>query len=275
MKWTKPIALLLAILCLLSGCTQGPDLSETGEVSPSQPQNDPLSSKKLEIENAWLQVNGRELGAWYSEEDGKAIDGIRYYGSYDGLDILFESGQLTAVTSQKIGDATFSHSSSFRLLAYQNGTFYDLKDAYEDGKVSDETLELLASLHLQYEQRLYPIFSQPPMDGDVLEQMKQAFLKQYVEEGMGTTKDLTVIYYGEYDGAHVGFINGILHYTQAFNSEKIGNFTFQYTTGQKLLVYYDGALMGLRQAYEEGILSDEAVGALYRNFAKLPEGEKE
>lgn len=275
MKRMKHFALLILVVGLLCGCTEGSDVLETSSTVPSHIQMDQLAAKKLEIEDAWLAANGTNLGAWYTEEGGTAVDGVRYYGSFDDLDILFEATQLPVVTTLQIGGETFTHSSSFRLLVHQDGAFFDLKDAYEDGLLSDESLDLIAALHLQYQQRLYPLFTQPPMDGDILQQMKLAFLEQYVKEGDWSEKDLTVIYYGEYDGAHVGFINGIFHYTQAFTSEKVGKITFQYATGQKLLVYHDGTLMGLSEAYEQGILSDEAVVKLYQAYAKVPDGEKE
>ena len=85
--------------------------------------------------------------------------------------------------------------------------------------------------------------------------MKLAFLRLHDTKGEYSVQDLSVTYYGEYNGAHVGFINGILMYTQALTSETVGGVTFRYNSGQKLLVYFEGELMNLGEAYDRGILT--------------------
>ena len=92
--------------------------------------------------------------------------------------------------------------------------------------------------------------------------MKQAFLQQKVGDTRWTTRDLSVIYYGDYNGAHVGFINGIMAYTQALTSDNIDGVIFRYNTGQKLQVVCEGQLMSLKEAYEQGLLTREDLVAI-------------
>lgn len=278
---------LLALSCLLmaaafAGCAEAVPRNTQAAAQPTvTPTTTPhpstavlgvtveqlTAAKMEEIAAAWLANMGHRPG-WYTEGNGQPVDGLRYYGTYNGYDILFERTQLTCVTTKEIGGISFTCPQSFVLYAYSDGVFYDLEEAFDKGLISQENLQEAAKIHLSYQNRFY-------VSNDGIEAMKEAFLAQYVTGGDWTTADLTVIYYGEYDGAHVGFINGIFGYTQALTSEKVGKFTFQYATGQKLQVYYDGQLMGLKDAYDKGILSDEAVGRLYQAYAKPSAGEKE
>lgn len=279
--------LLPALCCLLmaaifAGCAEAipqdtqaavqPTVTPTTTLQPSAADPaltiDQLTAEKMEeIEAAWLASKGHRPG-WYTEADSQPVDGLRYYGSYNGYDILFEGTELTCVTTKEIGGVSFTCAQSFVLYAYSDGVFYELEEAFAHGLISEENLQEAAKIHLSYQDRLFA-------SDDVIEAMKAAFLSQYVTKGDWTTADLTVIYYGEYDGAHVGFINGIFGYTQALTSETVGKFTFRYNTGQKLQLYYDGQLMSLKDAYDKGILTDEAVARLYQAYAKAPAGDKE
>ena len=78
---------------------------------------------------------------------------------------------------------------------------------------------------------------------------------------------MSVAYFGQYGEAHVGFINGIMMYTQALTSETIAGVTFRYNTGQKLLVYFEGELMRLGEAYDRGVLTQEHLIALHNAYA--------
>lgn len=275
MNWMKK-TLAIASVCtlLLTGCgaNQTNETNNALEIKPTPaPSNAPQQNLQLltvekmqEIETAWLAANNSQM-IWYSEALGAPADGIRYYGNYNGYDILFEPTNQEVITKVEIAGVSFCHNNSFALYVYRDGTFVNISDAFANGLITEEDLTEAAKLHLTYENRLFQQFL-PGTDNDVIEAMKTAFLEQFIHEEGRTTAELSVIYYGEYDGAHVGFINGILFYTQAFTSETVGNVTFHYKTGQKLLVYYDGELMRLGEAYDRGILSDDAVVSLHKAY---------
>ena len=157
---------------------------------------------------------------------------------------------------------TFAHNNGFEIYAYRDGTFTPLQEACEEGKLSVTELKELSLQHLAYETRakrpMIPSVT-PVITLDIQQGMKQAFLRQYVNDDRWTTEDLSIISYGEYNGAYVGFINGIFMYTQAFTCETVAGVTFRYNTGQKLLVYFEGELIGLQQAYDRGALTVEAL----------------
>ena len=96
--------------------------------------------------------------------------------------------------------------------------------------------------------------------------MKQAFLSVYDEKGEYSANDLSVTFYGTYGEAHVGFINGILMYTQAISTERIAGLLFRYNTGQRIQVYHNGELMPLAEAYDRGVLTQEDIATIHGKF---------
>lgn len=282
MIWMKKTAVILsAAALLLSGCAVSQPNVTTGAGNletvptitqtqlPQLPQLTVLTAEKMqEIENAWYAAMNTEMDGWYTEMNGTVTDGVRYYGNCGGYDVLYVPRQEEAETCLVIGGVTISAQNNFAIYAYKDGQFRELKDVYQLGVISDEELEGIKGTHLLLQSKLCPLFQQPEVEAELYDLMKEAFLRQFVTEGDWSKKDLSIIYYGDYDGAHVAFINGIFIYTQAMTSEKVGKMTFHYRTGQKLLLYYEGELMYLTEAYERGILSDETVAELHRAYEK-------
>jgi hypothetical protein len=289
MKHVKKIFALLTIFALLlTGCVPavapepGPVHPPEWPISPEDPaqpdtSSDPtvpsqsvdnaeitrLSATQMQqIENDWYTATGVSFGEWCEVDEEEFVDGVRYYGSYAGFQIIFRPTGDDAITELEVEDLTFAHNNGFEIYAYRDGTFTPLQEACEEGKLSVTELKELSLQHLAYETRakrpMIPSVT-PAITLDIQQGMKQAFLRQYVNDDRWTTEDLSIISYGEYNGAYVGFINGIFMYTQAFTSETVAGVTFRYNTGQKLLVYFEGELIGLQQAYDRGALTVEAL----------------
>jgi hypothetical protein len=289
MKHVKKILALLTIFALLlTGCVPavapepGPVHPPEWPISPEDParpdtSSDPtvpsqsvdnaeitrLSATQMQqIENDWYTATGVSFGEWCEVDEEEFVDGVRYYGSYAGFQIIFRPTGDDAITELEVEDLTFAHNNGFEIYAYRDGTFTPLQEACEEGKLSVTELKELSLQHLAYETRakrpMIPSVT-PVITLDIQQGMKQAFLRQYVNDDRWTTEDLSIISYGEYNGAYVGFINGIFMYTQAFTSETVAGVTFRYNTGQKLLVYFEGELIGLQQAYDRGALTVEAL----------------
>lgn len=289
MKHVKKILALLTIFALLlTGCVPavapepGPVHPPEWPISPEDPAQPDTSSdptvpsqsvdnaeitrlsatQMLQIENDWYTATGVSFGEWCEVDEEEFVDGVRYYGSYAGFQIIFRPTGDDAITELEVDDLTFAHNNGFEIYAYRDGTFTPLQEACEEGKLSVTELKELSLQHLAYEARakrpMIPSVT-PVITLDIQQGMKQAFLRQYVNDDRWTTEDLSIISYGEYDGAHVGFINGIFMYTQALTSETVAGVTFRYNTGQKLLVYFEGELIGLQQAYDRGALTVEAL----------------
>ncbi len=275
MKFSKKSLIALGISALLlTACTPtvdpelgaNPTIPVVNPTNPSQPEKQEgetltvLSAAwKQQVEQDWYTATGETLGSW---DDALADDdGIRYYGNHNGYDILFRPTGDAAVTNLKIEDVTFTYSTTFEIYAYRDGNFTPIKELTAQGKLSDGNLAEMLAVH-----RAYGMSSTDPgtlpgpmLTAEAQEKMKLAFLEEHNLVEKYTTSDLSVAYYGQYGEAHVGFINGIMMYTQALTSETIAGVTFRYNTGQKLQVYFEGELMGLQEAYDRGALTVEEL----------------
>lgn len=281
----KTVAALAVSALLLTGCNlvppenvptvpTKPSGAPTQPLVPTQPTQPQVGDQSMnmlsaarvsEIEDAWLLTTNVPLGEWCEDDGDSYTDGVRYYGSYGGYDILFRPTGDDAITELEVGDLTFEHRCGFEVYAYRDGSFTPLQELYSQGKLTGGHLIELAALHRAYEGRTVGALG-PALTADALELMKLAFLKKYAPDGKYTTRDLTVVYYGQYGDAHVGFINGIMAYTQALTSDNIDGVIFRYNTGQKLQVYFKGELMGLGEAYDRGILTQEHLIALHKAY---------
>lgn len=141
----KFIALILVALLsvsLLAACSPSfPELSD----SKAQEISDKLQSEYPQGLVAWSEPKKDDRGT------------LRYYGTYEGYDILFYcgSGMLAAISGKTIGKSSFSHPQSFSLLAYKDGEFRSLEEIYDEGLISDESVAKAADTHREYSKIVY------------------------------------------------------------------------------------------------------------------------
>ena len=97
------------------------------------------------------------------------------------------------------------------------------------------------------------------LESEIIKTVKSLYpsLEYFPEDG------ITIDSFGTYNGCTVCYINGVFGYAQAFMDEKVGAYTFQYSTGQTLLAHKDGQLKNMPEAYELGWLDDDAVKQIY------------
>ena len=133
MKFVKKTVATVAISALLlTGCTvMPPDTDPTVPTNPSAAPTQPtvpqvgdqsmnlLTAARVgEIEDAWYLATSAPLGDWCEEGDNNYTDGVRYYGTYDGYDILFRptgmfGGREFAFLKLKTGGIKVFHWSTF------------------------------------------------------------------------------------------------------------------------------------------------------------------
>ncbi len=106
---------------------------------------------------------------------------------------------------------------------------------------------------------------------DVATEIKQAFLAQNLpetEQAFYSVDDLSLRYFGTYNGGYVVFVDGIFDYTAAFESETVLGIEFEYGSGQKLLYYRNGRLYSLPEAAGAGLLSQADLKRLHEAYTK-------
>lgn len=84
------------------------------------------------------------------EEVGRRDVGkLQYLGTYNDYVILFQKGIVAVIESETIARYTFYSTSGFSLRGYQDGEFYEVKQLYRDGELTDEAI---AAIHRKYSQ---------------------------------------------------------------------------------------------------------------------------
>lgn len=238
--------------------------------SKSKPVAHNMSPQRMtEIERAWQNLYGTWFGVWWEDGVYQSMDGIRYYGTCNGYDILYRPTYVQRLTDISFGDISFAHPATFSLLAYREGQFYSLRDLYQHGMVTRSQLQEISQMHLVYEDLLGPIAFDPQVVLD--EEIKRAYLRQYDSQGQWTTNVLSVIHYGTYQDrqsnkAYVCMIDNGTDYPTRKQSELFGGVVFVYSNELRILVYYKEKLISLQEAYETGLLDQGALSAINRSY---------
>ena len=147
----KKIILIIGVVLILLGvCLLGVGTHANDDI---EPQN-LTARKRTELEDAWASQTG-DLNKLYDPRDPNSYTGFRYYGSYDGYDILFVEADTPAHSVIVIGDAEFEHSYGFQLIAYKDYQFVSLLEAYEEGEISDKSILMIASVHKEFQIAVY------------------------------------------------------------------------------------------------------------------------
>lgn len=82
-----------------------------------------------------------------------------------------------------------------------------------------------------------------------------------------TADELSIRSFGQYEGCWVFFMDGPFDYPSMEDTEEVSGLEFWYPSAQKLLVYRDGTILKLADAYEAGWLTDGAVAQLWQVYS--------
>ena len=167
---------------------------------------------------------------WPDKDYPIEIYDIFYYGEYNGAHVFLEPLPNADMTRIEVAGYVLEWGSAFNVHVYREGSFLSLPEAYEQQWLTESNIRNISIL-------------------------------------ADSTTYLNVEYLGEYDGCHVGFLNGgPFHYTTEEMLYTIGGYTFLYPDSHQLDVYKDGQMMSLEKAYASGWLSDAAVGRLWNDY---------
>ena len=98
---------------------------------------------KDEMNDAYMKNYGVRIF-----DDSESLNNdARYYGNYNGYEIIFLPSPLCAVTEIEIAGCHFSYSSVFNIFAYKDGSFHKLENAYESEWLSEEDILEIARVH--------------------------------------------------------------------------------------------------------------------------------
>ncbi len=88
----------------------------------------------------------------------------------------------------------------------------------------------------------------PELDSEVEQAIKEA----YTASDDCSPEELSLRYFGQYDGYHIAFVDGPFDFPCVEWSEVVVGYEFSYSSGQRLWVFRDGEIESLTSAYEAG-----------------------
>ena len=98
---------------------------------------------------------------------------------------------------------------------------------------------------------------------DIAQQIKET----YAVDTEYAADELSIRSFGQYEGCWVFFTDGPFDYPSMEDTEEVSGLEFWYPSTQKLLVYRDGTILKLADAYEAGWLTDGAVAQLWQFYS--------
>lgn len=205
------------------------------------------------------------IDTYYGDEKPDFIE-VRIYGTAsDGgvyFDFMDSFTHWTDAVEFDIGDYTISYPSDCPVMLYKNNKVYTLSDAYETGAIDDDMLyELYTWGNLWGKMDII----QKGEDRALLSEIKRVIINKYYNgkapeylnvEIVGSTSDETVCF------RNIPFMSlGVMI------EQTIGDYTYYYNHGDDVMLYKNGNVYSIKEAYESGVIDDSILEELSKmNF---------
>ena len=128
--------------------------------------------------------------------------------------------------------------------------------------VSIGRIEIYDETHLKLNGEIYKIINWDFANFDNILTVKQSYEEHYNDGRVATVER----YYGTtaLGGIAALITDSYSDYTQATHKETVGGYTFHYSYGNSIVVFYEDEFYGLQQAYENGYISDIDLLSIYK-----------
>lgn len=210
-----------------------------------------------EGENAALTA---EIYAAYWKKYGESLASVEYLALIDdwcAVSVFTFSDRLLSTpqyVTETVNGLEFRlgmrYNSPYPLLLYRAGMLCSLEEALRIGWLSREELQILYDTYRASVPYLYMEGLPEPAA------VKEAFLERYdVSPADGSADDLTVRYVAQTGDICAVFVDGIFDYLQVEVTETVNGLEFQFPDSQPLLLFRDGALYTLQEAFDSGLLN--------------------
>jgi len=153
------MALLMLSLVSLAAAAAGVVSSDQGDAwegegglppqddyaAPHGPHPGLTEAAETEIKQSFLDSRTR---AWWPDASTDDVFVLDYYGTYDGCVVVRMTdrftGHLAVITYEDIDGVRLVYSSSNKAIAWKDGHFYGLQDAYSQGLLQKGDIEEVA-----------------------------------------------------------------------------------------------------------------------------------
>ncbi len=214
----------------------------------------------------WEETQGESFPWLNYEETG--LVGIKYCGTYNNVAVFFKGTDTEAHTEIKVGDVSYWYNYQFELIAFHDGEFCSLEDAYEQELLLENDLRSILRTHANVTSVLLSAeYSRLPTP-EYVHPSKEAtaeILEAYSELAGSETQEDDFLCIAAFDDTYALYLTALL-YHQMMQTEWVGGYVFHYGSGMTLMIYHDGAFYEMQEAFDEGLLTEEQVAQLQKVY---------
>ena len=205
------------------------------------------------------------LDTYYGDEKPDFIE-VRIYGTASDGGVYFDfMDSFTHWTDEvefDIGDYTVSYPRDCPVLLYKNNKVYTLSDAYETGVIDDDMLyELYTWGNLWGKMDII----QKGENSSLIFKIKREFIDTYYNGKAPEYLNIEIV--GSTSDGGVCFMHDEGFSLDYSIEETIGDYTYHYNHNDDVMLYKNGNVYSIKEAYESGVIDDSILEELSKmNF---------
>lgn len=191
---------------------------------------------------------------------------INYYiGEYNGYYILMLSYKGEAIFdiigTIYFDEAELTYYDSNILRAWKDGTFYDLKELYESGKLSMNGIEGIIKQYNSMNLENSGINEEIELD------IKRSYISIFCNNEIGLDEVKIEKYYGCYNNYYAILIKELNKGdTGALRDVVIEDLTFRYPCNREIFLWKSGEFINLTKAYENNLIQKDDLIKIHQMY---------
>lgn len=205
------------------------------------------------------------LDTYYGDEKPNFIE-VRIYGTASDGGVYFDFIDSFTHWADEVefdlGNYTISYPSDCPVMLYKNNKVYTLSDAYETGAIDDDMLyELYTWGNLWGKMDII----QKGENSSLIFKIKREFIDTYYDGKAPEYLNIEIV--GSTSDGGVCFMHDEGFSLNYLIEETIGDYTYCYNHNDDVMLYKNGNVYSIKEAYESGVIDDSILEELSKmNF---------
>lgn len=205
------------------------------------------------------------LDTYYGDEKPDFIE-VRIYGTASDGGVYFDFIDSFTHWADEVefdlGNYTISYPSDCPVMLYKNNKVYTLSDAYETGAIDDDMLyELYTWGNLWGKMDII----QKGENSSLIFKIKREFIDTYYDGKAPEYLNIEIV--GSTSDGGVCFMHNEGFSLDYSIEETIGDYTYSYNHSDDVMLYKNGNVYSIKEAYESGVIDDSILEELSKmNF---------
>ena len=205
------------------------------------------------------------LDTYYGDEKPDFIE-VRIYGTASDGGVYFDFIDSFTHWADEVkfdlGNYTISYPSDCPVMLYKNNKVYTLSDAYETGAIDDDMLyELYTWGNLWGKMDII----QKGENSSLIFKIKREFIDTYYNGKAPEYLNIEIV--GSTSDGGVCFMHNEGFSLDYSIEESIGDYTYHYNHNDDVMLYKNGNVYSIKEAYESGVIDDSILEELSKmNF---------